>query len=232
MEQVARVVGSEPALAARLLKISNAASFNRTGKPVTDLRTAINRIGYNMVRSAAMSFAMAQIRASNRLQGLEDYLSDLWRRSTVVAALSFVVARQCTQINPDEAMLCGLMHGIGKLYILTRAVDHPELFKDRGALDEVINDWHASIGKAILENWDFAESMSQAVGEQDDLSRTEDVPADLRDIISIAILMASEQPLTGVMGALRLGLDSEKKLAAVTLESSEEVSALAQALGG
>ncbi len=49
VDQVVRVVGSEPALAARLLRISNSASLNRSGKSVNDLRTAINRIGYNMV---------------------------------------------------------------------------------------------------------------------------------------------------------------------------------------
>jgi len=38
------------------------------------------------------------------------------------------------------------------------------LFADEKALNDVIADWHASIGKAILENWDFAEPMSRAVG--------------------------------------------------------------------
>src|ERR1700734_790134 len=66
VDQVVRVVGSEPALAARLMRISNSASLNRSGRPVSDLRTAINRIGYNMVRSAAISFAMAQIRNANK----------------------------------------------------------------------------------------------------------------------------------------------------------------------
>ncbi len=81
-DQVVRVVGSEPALAARLLRISNSASLNRSGRPVTDLRTAINRIGYNMVRSASISFAMSQIRNSNKLPGLEHHLQDLWQCST------------------------------------------------------------------------------------------------------------------------------------------------------
>ena len=124
-----RVVGSEPALSARLLRIANSASLNRSGKPVTDLRTAINRIGHNMVRSASISFAMAQIRKSNKLVGLEDQLQHLWKESTAVAALAFVLARNCTRVNPDEAMLTGMMHGIGKLYVLTRAVAHPELFR-------------------------------------------------------------------------------------------------------
>jgi HD-like signal output (HDOD) protein len=138
VDQVVRVVGSEPALAARLLRISNSASLNRSGRAVTDLRTAINRIGYNMVRSASMSFSMAQMRKSNKLAGLEHHLNDLWQSSTSAAAVAYVLARTCTKVNPDEAMLTGMMHGIGKLYVLTRAVDHPELFANEAALNEII----------------------------------------------------------------------------------------------
>src|SRR5476651_1787196 len=72
-DQVVRVVGSEPALAARLMRIANSASLNRSGRPVGDLRTAINRIGYNMVRSAAISFSVAQVRKSSKLAGLEHH---------------------------------------------------------------------------------------------------------------------------------------------------------------
>jgi len=238
VEQVVRVVGSEPALAARLLRIANSASLNRSGRAVTDLRTAINRIGYNMVRSASMSFSMAQIRKSNKLVGLEHHLNDLWQRSTVVAAFAYVLARTCTKVNPDEAMLTGMMHGIGKLYVLTRLVDHPELFASNTMLNQIIGEWHASIGKAILENWDFSEAMAQAVGDQADFSRTEEGPADLTDVVAVAILMAAhaadstglEAALSGLGAAKRLGLD-EAKTQAVMSESAAEVSALSQALG-
>jgi HD-like signal output (HDOD) protein len=238
VEQVGRVVGSEPALAARLLRIANSASLNRSGRAVTDLRTAISRIGYNMVRSASISFSMAQIRKSNQLAGLEDHLNDLWQRSTLVAAFAYVLARNCTKVNPDEAMLTGMMHGIGKLYVLTRAIDHPELFVSDTMLEEIIGQWHASIGKAILENWDFSEAMAQAVGEQEDFSRTEEGPPDLSDVIAVAILMAShatdipglEVALNGLGATQRLGLD-EAKILAVMRDSAAEVTALSQALG-
>jgi HD-like signal output (HDOD) protein len=238
LEQVVRVVGSEPALAARLLRISNSASLNRSGRPVNDLRTAINRIGYNMVRSASMSFSMAQIRKSNKLAGLEHHLNDLWERSTLVAAFAYVLARNCTKVNPDEAMLTGMMHGIGKLYVLTRVVDHPELFASNTLLSQIINEWHASIGKAILENWDFSEAMAQAVGDQADVGRALEGPADLTDVIVVSILMAShaddgpalEASLIDVTAAKRLGLD-QTKTQAVMSESAAEVTALSQALG-
>jgi HD-like signal output (HDOD) protein len=238
VEQVVRVVGSEPALAARLLRIANSASLNRSGRTVNDLRTAINRLGYNMVRSASISFSMAQISKSNKLSGLAHHLTDLWERSTAVAAFAYVLARNCTKVNPDEAMLTGMMHGIGKLYVLTRVIDHPELFASNTMLNQIIGEWHASIGKAILENWKFPESMAQAVGDQTDFSRTEEGPPDLSDVIAVAILMAShaadmpglELALTDLGAAERLGL-GESKLHEVMLESAAEVSALSQALG-
>ncbi len=238
VDQVVRVVGSEPALTARLLRIANSASLNRSGKPVNDLRTAINRIGHNMVRSASISFAMAQIRKSNKLVGLEDQLKQLWRESTSVAALSFVLARTCTRVNPDEALLVGMMHGIGKLYVLTRAVSHPELFTSGGMIDQIVGEWHASIGKAILENWEFPESMAQAVGEQEELARLEPEQADLSDVLAVAILMSRYSPseadvvqaLEGLPSSERLGL-SEARILSVMRDSALEVKALGAALG-
>ena len=238
IDQVVRVVGSEPALAARLLRIANSASLNRSGRPVTDLRTAINRIGYNMVRSAAMSFAMSQIRKSSKLAGLEHQLNELWQRSTQVAAFAYVLARTCSRINPDEAMLTGIMHGIGKMYVLTRAIEHIDLFANKNMLDDIIKEWHASIGKAILENWEFPEATAAAVGEQDDLEREDPGPADLRDLIAVAILFAAnskeraslDSMLMDLPAAIRLGLDAAKT-DLIMKECAAEVSALSQALG-
>lgn len=240
VDQVVRVVGSEPALAARLMRIANSASLNRSGKVITELRTAISRIGYNMVRSASISFAMAQIRNSNKLAGIEHYLQDVWQRSTRVAAFGYVLAKACTRsrINPDEAMLTGMMHSIGKLYVLTRAAAHPELFANSQVLDEILEEWHPSIGKAILENWEFPEAMAQAVADQEELGRTEPEVADLSDIIAVAVLMtrhggdlpALEADLKDLPAAQRLDLTSAR-LASVIKDGASEVSALSEALG-
>ena len=36
---------------------------------------------------------------------------------------------------------------------------------------ELISGWQASIGKAVLQSWGFAEEMCDAVGDQDDIDR-------------------------------------------------------------
>jgi len=238
LEKVARVIGSEPALAARLMRIANSASLNTSGKPIGDLRSAINRMGYNMVRSASMSFAMAQIRRSDELVAVKHDLEELWQRSMIVAAYAFVLARGAAGVNCDEAMLAGMMHGIGKLYILTRVPEHPELFSSAAEFHEIVDAWHPQIGKAILENWDFAEDMVTAVADQSDLGRDGEHAADLSDVIAVAILMAAfvadpdglRVALQGLPATLRLGLN-ETRIVTVIQEFESEAQELRNALG-
>ena len=75
------------------------------------------------------------------------------------------VARR-TKVTPDEAFLTGLMHGIGRLYIMVRAVEKGEEFGMSAAFRDLIDGWHASIGKAVLETWGFPEELCEAVAVQ------------------------------------------------------------------
>jgi HD-like signal output (HDOD) protein len=181
---------------------------------------------------------MAQIRRSDQLVAVKHDLEALWERSMIVAAFAFVLARGVAGSNPDAAMLAGMMHGIGKLYILTRVPGHPELFSSAAEFHEIVDAWHPQIGKAILENWDFAEDMVRAVAEQSDLARDGDHAADLSDIIAVAILMAAfvSDPdamhiaLQGLPATGRLALDAAR-IAAVLQEYDSEARELRNALG-
>ena len=60
-DQVARLVAAEPVLAGRLIKIANSALLSgRSGDSVKDIRTAVTRLGFNMVRNTAIALAMSQ----------------------------------------------------------------------------------------------------------------------------------------------------------------------------
>jgi len=236
--KVVRVVSSEPALAARLLQVANSAAINFSGKAVTDLRTAVARLGFNMVRSAAIALAMSQLKKVESLKGLEKPLDELWRRSASVAAMSHVVARRLTSVNPDTALLAGLLHGVGELYILTRASQHPQLFEDQSAYHGIVHDWHTSIAKALLENWEMAEEIVQAVSEFESLDREQPGPADLTDVLAVAYLMVIYQDhpesielnMQGVAACRRMQLD-QGAYQRLILESADEVAAMRQALG-
>lgn len=237
-EKVVRVVSTEPALAARLLQIANSAALNFSGKPVTELRTAVARLGFNMVRSAAIAFAMAQLKKVDALKGLEKELEALWNRSTAVAATSYVLAKRCTKVNPDTALLAGLLHGIGQLYILTRANQHRELFSNEPVYHAIVRDWHANIAKALLENWEMADEIIQAVSEYEDQEREHDGPVDLTDVLTVSHLIVTyrdypesiELNMQGVAACKRMKLDGPM-YQQLLAESAEEIRAMQSALG-
>ncbi len=237
-EKVVRVVGSEPMLAARLLQIANSAAINYSGRPITELRTAIARLGFNMVRSAAIAFAMSQLKKSDALKGLEQPLDDLWQTSAAVAAMSYVVAKRFSRVNPDTAMLAGLLHGIGHLYILTRASRHPRLLADRGAYSAIVRDWHTPIAQALLENWDMAEEIVTAVSNYEDLERKHAGPPDLTDVLTVSQLLSAfkdhrdtlELNMHDVAACRRLQIDAAGYQKLID-ESQREIDALREALG-
>jgi putative nucleotidyltransferase with HDIG domain len=235
-EQIARVVGSEAGLAARVFTLANSAALNRTGRTISDLKTAVNRIGHNNVRTAAVSFAIAQLRRAAELKHISKELEALWQEATLVAALAYAVASR-SGVNADESMLAGLLHNVGKIYILARANRHTSLFRDPAALAQVMREWHANVGKAIVENWGFPEHISEAVGEHESIDRSASQP-DVTDVLTVAVMMSAfvgheadmELNMQGVKAFWRLGLDNAKCVH-VMRDCAEEIAALRTALG-
>ena len=236
-EQIARVVGSDAGLVARLLTLANSAALNRSGKSVSDLKTAVNRIGHNNVRTAAVSFAIAQLRRAGELKHISKELEQMWTEATMVAALSYALAARAGGINADEAMLAGLLHNVGKIYVLARAHRHDSLFKDPVTIAQVLRDWHANVGKAIVENWGFPPHIADAIAEHENIDRTVGM-ADVTDVLTVAVMMSGfmghetdlELNMQGVKAFWRLKLDNEKCVH-VMRDCAEEITALRTALG-
>jgi HD-like signal output (HDOD) protein len=199
-EQAVTIVGAEPRLAAKLLQTANSAAFNPSGRPLTDLRTAITRLGHQLVQSAAMAFAVQQMKDEASLRSVAAPLSVLWNESVAVASIAQVVARR-TKIAPDEAFLAGLLHGIGRLYILVRSVEQGGKLGQDPAFMDIVSGWHASIGKAVLENWHFAPEISDAIGDQLDFERKRKNVAELTDVlmVSMALSDALQKPAPRVV---------------------------------
>ena len=129
--QLVPVINYEPVLVGRVLQMANSAALNPTRKKVTDMRTAVTRVGFDLLRSASLAYAMRQLSQAHQVKDIRPHLEALWERSAWTAAVSFVIARKFTRVNRDLAFLGGLMHGVGKLFILTRAAHYPFVLRDR-----------------------------------------------------------------------------------------------------
>jgi HD-like signal output (HDOD) protein len=188
-DRMVTVVGAEPRLAARVLQTANSAAFNSSGKPLTDLRSAITRLGHQMVQSTAMSYAIQNMKNEELLRSIAQPLTELWNRSIAVASICKLLATR-TKVPSDEAFLTGLVHGIGNLYIMARAASAANTLGGQQSWMELIGGWQASIGQAVLQSWGFAEEMCEAVGDQADLDRRRRHEPQLVDILIASLVLA------------------------------------------
>jgi len=237
VELVVRIVSAEPALAARLLQLANSAALNPGGRRFADLRTAISRIGFNMARSAAIAFAMSQLRRAEAYKGVSEALADLWQESAHLAAMCHVVARRFSQINADTALLAGLLQSVGKLYLLTRAARFPALLADAGTYQRLVSEWHGRLAEAILRNWELSDEIINAVVSGEGAEREHPGATDLGDVLAVSSALAHLGPdpraqdmlFLGMPAARRMKLDAEACITALA-ESHEAISSLRQAL--
>ena len=108
VSEIARLLGTDPALAARTLRIANSAMFYRGSRPITSLNGAVSQLGHKMVRNVALSFAAQQVFIGYGSRALRDLVGAVWRHSVHVAVVSHMLARVRTKLNADEAFLAGL----------------------------------------------------------------------------------------------------------------------------
>jgi HD-like signal output (HDOD) protein len=162
--RITRVIGADPGLAASVLALANGKAQSRGMKPFTDLKLAVTRIGPDHVRGAALPYVMEKIRTARAHAHLRGDLALLWERSTQVAAIARVLAVRTGAAPADVALLAGLLHNIGSIYLLSRAEQHPSVFSDPATRDVLMHDWQAPIGKAIAQNWGPADAIADAIG--------------------------------------------------------------------
>jgi HD-like signal output (HDOD) protein len=233
-ERIARVVSSDAGLAARILTMANSTLLHRGGSPVTDLKIAITRIGHDCIRAAALAYATAQVRHAAGLAHIRSDLERLWQEGVRVAALAHAMAKETRLMRPDEALLAGLLHNIGKVYIIARAP------RETGSVhidDQVLRDWHPGIGQALIENWKLPEDIAKAVGGQLEIERSHAEPADLQDLLIVAVNLAAQMEskvddaaMAEMPAAVIMGL-TDSSFVRIMLESQTEMETLQAALG-
>ena len=230
------VLGRDAALSARMVKVANSPLI-RANVPVSDLNTAVSRLGIDLTSNLAMGLAMEQMfQATSDI--VDKRMRACWSKSVEIAASSQVLARHFTDLQPDQALLAGLTHQIGKLPILAFAENNESLLNDAFALGKVLSVLHASLGSYILKMWDFPEELV-GVSKNYLLFDREVDKVDYADIVQVATLQSyagTDHPYTkldwtNISSFDRLGLDPTTLIAEME-GISEEVSDTQSALGG
>ncbi len=235
-DDIVRIAGSEPRLAARLLQTAGSVVFNPTGRPVPNLRVAVTRLGHDLVRSVAMVFAVQQARADPLLRSVARPLANLWEKSVAVASLCQVLAQQL-KVPTDKVFLAGLVHGIGHFYLIVRSAEPGAEIAYGDLPAELIAGRHPAIGRAVLAKWGIEAVVCEAVAHQRDYARQSNRAADITDVLVASVVLAEAlreedgnlARCEGVTAFDRLGMSADE-LRAVLEHTGHAVESLRESL--
>lgn len=123
LQELSRLVQTDPALSGRVLKLANSAA---TGlRPTASIPTAIARVGMQTVGQLAVAFSLIGKESSNQCPAFDR--EAYWGRCLLMAVLSRGLGRASRAAAPDDLFACGLLTRIG---ILGLASVYPEAYSD------------------------------------------------------------------------------------------------------
>lgn len=184
--RVAHVIENDPTIAIKLLKVANSARYAGT-QPVERLSDAVTRLGLDTVHQLVITFALRELFRSNSAV-LNQHMRKLWEQTRQVAAIAHVLSSQCPRLDPEVALLAGLVHDIGSVAVLGYARDFPEVANDKTALLASMNHLRAQLGNMILVKWHLPNKLAQVASDADHWKREHDGLCDYSDLVIVAKL--------------------------------------------
>jgi len=188
--EIAAAVSMEPLIGAKLLHLANSVAFNPGGHEVVDLKAALTRLGVNAVRTTAMSIVMSQLMRAKGMANFAELTHALWDHSIKTAAAARIIAKNLTRLNPEEAMLAGLIHDLGAFYMLYRATQYEELRHRPDSVRYLIIQWHESIGVSLLNAIGIPEEIVDATVDHDQVRPPPSPIRSLAEVVYVANMLA------------------------------------------
>ncbi|HBF51595.1 MAG TPA: histidine kinase [Massilia sp.] len=231
----ARLVQAEPLLAARTVAIANSVTYNRAGNDVTNVRAAVQRVGFRTLGALAASVIVRQLSSEISDPVLRAKADQLWRHSAHVAALAQVIARRVSFVDPETAMFAGIVHEVGGFYLLSQAHAYPGLIE--GGAEDWLEHGEVAIGRGVLLKLGVPAPVMGAIEAMWNGMRALP-PETLGDTLLLANDLSPEHsPLlerpgaTSVQAAATIDFAvGDGTLARIMEESAEEVQSLTSAL--
>lgn len=159
MEDIVKAINEDQALVVNVLKMANSAAYMGLVN-VETIRDAVVRLGAKQTSMLAMAVSQASLHVSeNRL--FNGVMKELWQHSLACGLGGWWVAQQTgRQSISDQAYLAGLLHDIGKLYLL-KALERLSHDKENGIVLErqlllkIFVEMHVEQGCRIMEHWNI-----------------------------------------------------------------------------
>jgi putative nucleotidyltransferase with HDIG domain len=225
-DDLAKAVAADPAVAARVMKISNSA-FYGCQRQIQTLSAAIVVLGYNTLKSLVVAASVKQV---YKPFGLTEQM--LWEHSFGAALAARIIARKTKIVNEEEAFLAGLFHDIGKIIMNSLDRDKFQILIQRCYNEDIpftevekseFPFTHDEVGAFVIKKWNFPEALTTAVLRHHDFAFDEHDDAYVVNLTAVAALADSFCKKFGIGERFAKDeLDIQRTRAAIHLKFDDE----------
>ncbi len=181
-----KIIQIDPVISAKLIEVANCPLY-LTLNPAKTCLDAVSRIGLNATRNLVISFSLRQV-FSCRCKHIMKYMDHIWKESLLLSCLSFILAEESQQYNPEEALLAGLVADIGTIPFLSFVAKLPKEFHNTDEVRQAIPAVRGVIGALVLKDWNFDQEFIQAASHSHDWFQHHEGPLNLTDIVVLSRL--------------------------------------------
>ena len=169
LREIARIIGADPALAGKILKFANSSLFHF--EEVSTLPRAISLLGTRMVRNMALSISVFGIFGADQGEVEGFSVPDYWRHAAACGLIAQRLAERMKYPYPEEALMAGLMHDLGKIVMYHCMRDELAdvmrgMAGQRRSMiaveQELLGTDHTEVGKWVAQRWKFPERIVDA----------------------------------------------------------------------
>jgi HD-like signal output (HDOD) protein len=166
---VQTIIGKDPALAAKVLRLANSA-FYGFPREVATIREAVLVLGLRTVRALALAASAASVMGL-ALPAYRLGRFALWRHSVLVGTIARRLARDGGEKTSEIAFAAGLLHDVGKILLDRVLAPHEaEIHAAAAAASPaaaeraVLGFDHADVGRLLVAKWRLPEALEAAAG--------------------------------------------------------------------
>lgn len=236
--KLAKIISTDPALAARVVQAANSALFSGMGQ-VPSIQSAVARLGFVCVQNIIMSLTIGQLYDFKHNPLIKKHLVELWHQSTQIAACSAYLAKKFTPLDPYESLLGGLLHNIGALPVVVICSGHEGIKQYPELLPDLIGLLKDELGSWLLKQWNFSEAIQPIPLWYNRTDRKHTGLADQIDVVCVAHLLISQQEtlseqieqLQPIQAFYKLGIDVDN-LAQLLEDAQSDIRELSAILKG
>lgn len=193
--KIAKLIGTDVALAATMLKTVNSPFYGLPQK-ISSIQQALALLGLRNVSHLVTRLLLQQAFPVGDGEAMERY----WESSSAIAALLAFLARKTRKLDRDDAYTYGLFRDCGIPVMMMNFTDHPEMIEaacndPSRVLSEIENEQlgidHAGVGAELAESWHLSAATCAAIRHHHDYAVLRDgdaVPLQSQLMIALGVL--------------------------------------------